>query len=147
MSHARDFFTEEDLTRIRKAIKDAELKTSGEIRVHIESELDDASSALDRASELFADLNMHLTDSRNGVLFYLAIDSHKFAILGDLGINQKTGKNFWKDIKNEMQANFKKGEFTEGLVLGINEAGKKLQEFFPYQRDDVNELPDEITFE
>ena len=89
---------------------------------------------------------MNKTELRNGVLFYLAVKSRKFAILGDSGINAKVPEDFWDKIKEDMAAHFKKGEFTEGLVKGIEEAGKSLKAYFPYKSDDVNELSDDISF-
>ena len=89
---------------------------------------------------------MHNTEKRNGVLFYLAIQDRKFAILGDAGINAVTPDNFWDDIKEKMLSFFKEGKFTEGLIRGIHLAGESLKNYFPYQSDDVNELSDEISF-
>ena len=99
---ARDQFTAEQRQTIIDAIKAAELNTSGEIKVHIENRC--KSEVLDRAAELFALLNMHKTELRNGVLFYLAMKDHKFAILGDAGINAKVPDNFWENIKDHMRA-------------------------------------------
>lgn len=101
---------------------------------------------MDRATEVFASLNMHKTKLRNGVLFYLAIKDKKFAIIGDVGINKLVPENFWESIKNHMQSEFRQGKFTEGLCDGIKMAGEQLKNHFPYQSDDVNELPDDISF-
>ena len=141
---ASHFFSSEQKNLIKQAVADAELDTSGEIRVHIERRCN--GDVLDRGAYLFEKLGMHKTDKRNGVLFYLAIDDHKFAILGDAGINAVTPEDFWDVIKDKMQDEFIKGRFTEGLAWGIREAGAQLKEHFPYQDDDVNELPDEISF-
>jgi uncharacterized membrane protein len=141
---AKSFFSKEGRNKITDAIQEAELNTSGEIRVHIEGHC--KADVLDRAAFLFKELKMHKTELRNGVLFYLAINDHKFAILGDAGINKVTGENFWGEIKEKMQQHFKKNHFTEGLVEGIKMAGQQLKEYFPYQQDDVNELSDEISF-
>jgi len=138
------FFTTEEKERILKAIKDAEKKTSGEIRVHIENRC--PGDVLDRAAYIFEKLGMHKTKERNGVLFYLAIAERKFAVIGDVGINTVVPEEFWESIKNIMEEKFKNYQFTEGLIEGINEIGKKLKEYFPYKSDDVNELPDEISF-
>ncbi len=89
---------------------------------------------------------MEKTELRNGVLFYLAVNSRKFAILGDGGINKIVPDDFWDNIKNMMQEHFIKGEFTLGLIKGIEEAGKILKIYFPYSKDDVNELSDDISF-
>ncbi|HZH73773.1 MAG TPA: TPM domain-containing protein [Mariniphaga sp.] len=140
----RNFFSSKDKLQIENAIRAAELKTSGEIRVHIEKNCKE--DVLDRAAFLFEKLEMHKTDLRNGVLFYLAIEDHLFAILGDAGINQKVPDNFWVQIKQAMESEFKEGKFTDGLVTGINKAGEALKHHFPWQKDDINELSDEISF-
>ncbi|MCS6822649.1 MAG: TPM domain-containing protein [Cytophagaceae bacterium] len=140
----KEFFNEEQQKAIVASIKEAELNTSGEIQVHIENYC--KKDVLDRAAEVFAALNMHKTKLRNGVLFYLSVKDKKFAILGDAGINAVVPENFWEDIKDYMQAEFRKGNFTEGLCEGIKRAGLQLKKHFPYQPDDVNELPDDISF-
>jgi uncharacterized membrane protein len=126
-----------------EAIKSAELNTSGEIRVHIDPSSD--KDGLERAKEVFFELKMNETEAQNGVLFYLAVKEHKFAILGDAGIDKVVPDDFWNSTKELVIGEFKKGNFATGLQLGIAEAGKRLKEFFPYQKDDVNELPDEIS--
>jgi uncharacterized membrane protein len=79
-------------------------------------------------------------------LFYLAVKDHKFAIIGDAGINAAVPDNFWDEVKERMLEEFKLERFAEGLIDGIQMAGEKLKEFFPYQADDINELPDDISF-
>ena len=140
----RKYFSEENKLQITNAVRVAENNTSGEIRVHIEKHC--KGDVLDRAAYIFEKLEMHKTQLRNGVLFYLAIEDHKFAILGDAGINMKVPENFWEEIKDEMASKFMEGKFTEGLSTGIKQAGKQLKQHFPYQKDDVNELSDEISF-
>ncbi|RKD87757.1 TPM domain-containing protein [Mangrovibacterium diazotrophicum] len=139
-----DFFTEQEKKQITDAIKAAELKTSGEIRVHVEGRCKE--DVLDCAAHWFEQLKMHKTAARNGVLFYLAVTDRKFAILGDAGINAKVPDNFWESTKDLMLSHFKKGRFADGLSEGILMAGKQLKEHFPYQKDDVNELSDDISF-
>jgi len=141
---ASKFFTSDQKQQIISAIKDAELNTSGEIRVHIENRC--KKEVLDRAAAVFATLKMHKTKLRNGVLFYLAIKDQKFAILGDGGINAVIPDDFWDKIKEMMQHKFKEGEFTVGLSSGIKMAGEQLKAHFPYQSDDINELDDDISF-
>jgi uncharacterized membrane protein len=141
---ARLFFTKEEQQNIVAAIKEAELNTSGEIRVHIENHCKE--EALERAAEVFYDLKMNRTAARNGILFYLAVKDHKLAIIGDEGINKEVEHDFWNDIKDEIISNFKENKFAEGLIAGILKCGDKLKEYFPYQNDDVNELSDEISF-
>jgi uncharacterized membrane protein len=137
-------FLKTDKARIVAAIREAEKNTSGEIRVHIESYCPE--NVMDRAAHYFKTLKMHQTALRNGVLFYLAYKDRKFAILGDAGINARVPVGFWDDIKEEMLAMFRIGDFAGGLEKGILMAGQQLKTHFPYQKDDVNELSDEISF-
>jgi uncharacterized membrane protein len=141
---AENNFSEQDRDQILASIKAAEKNTSGEIRLFIEETCEE--NVLDRAAFIFKELNMHETKQRNGVLFYLAMKSRKFAILGDAGIHSSVHKDFWHDIKLEMQHHFTEGDFVTGLNKGIRMAGEALQKKFPYQEDDANELPDDITF-
>jgi uncharacterized membrane protein len=89
---------------------------------------------------------MNRTEERNGVLFYLAIRNRKFAIIGDTGINARVPEGFWDKIKNIMESDFREKRFSDGLAKGILMAGNQLKEHFPHLTDDVNELPDEISF-
>ena len=141
---ASSFFSKEQQAQILASVREAEHETSGEIRVHIESKLQ--GDVLDRAAWLFKKLGMHKTAERNGVLFYLAVNDKKFAIIGDAGINAKVPDGFWNDISELLTKNFKEGKFTEGLSEGILLAGKHLKIHFPHRKDDVNELADEISF-
>ncbi len=95
---------------------------------------------------MFEELDMHKTELRNGVLIYLAMEDKQLAILGDVGINLKVPKGFWDDTRDVMISHFKNGEFAKGLSQGILNAGQQLKEHFPYQKDDTNELSDEISF-
>jgi uncharacterized membrane protein len=141
---ASSFFTAEQLDQIRDAVKKAESETSGEIRVHIEKRV--SGDVLDRAAWIFNKIGMQKTEARNGVLFYLAFKNHKFAIIGDSGIHAKVPEGFWDQVKDIMEADFRENRFTEGLIKGILMAGDKLQEHFPHKSDDVNELPDDVSF-
>lgn len=145
MSEAKKLFDTAAQHQIIQAIKQAELKTSGEIRLHVSDHC--KGKVLDAAAITFEKLAMHKTALRNGVLFFLSVVDHKFAILGDVGINQKVPKDFWEEIKNGCIASFKKGDMIGGLSEGIIKAGEALATHFPYQRDDVNELSNEISFE
>lgn len=141
---AAKIFTDDEKARIVNAVKQAEHNTSGEIRVHVERHCPE--ELMDRAAYIFEALKMHKTELRNGVLFYLAVDDHQFAILGDAGINSVVPDNFWESIKVEMTNIFRTGEVALALEKGIIMAGKQLKSHFPHQADDVNELPDEISF-
>jgi len=141
---AKDFFTKDQRDDVKQAIMNAELDTSGEIRVHIDSKC--KGEVMDRAYEVFNKLKIHKTERRNGVLFYLAIKNRKFAIIGDEGINKVVPDDYWEALKLEMLDAFREEKFTDGLVDGITSIGSYLKKHFPYQTDDVNELPDEISF-
>jgi uncharacterized membrane protein len=139
-----NFFSAEEKQSLLDAIAQAELNTSGEIRLHMEGNC--KIDVLDRAAYIFEKLEMNKTDQRNGVLFYLAVHDHKFAILGDAGINKLVPLNFWDAIKETMLGYFKEGKFVDGLSKGILMAGEQLKANFPFQKEDVNELSDEISF-
>lgn len=140
----RLLFSESDEQRIMQAIIEAEKKTSGEIQVHLENSL--KKPVLHRAAELFDVLKVGKTARRNGVLIFLAVEDKQFAIVGDVGINQKVPSGFWDEIKDHMEILFRKGQFTDGLCDGIQMAGEQLGKYFPYDKDDINELPNEISF-
>ena len=144
MTPVRKFFTKEEKERIVEAIKEAEKETSGEIRLHLETGC--KGDPLERAVKLFEKLKMYKTEQRNGVIIYLAVKDRKFSIYGDKGINEVVPENFWEDVKEEMRTEFVKGAFVEGVTKGILRVGEKLKEYFPYQKDDVNELSDDISF-
>jgi len=142
--NAKSFFNSEQQNKIVDAIKTAELNTTGEIRVHVENH--SKGDILDRSAMVFNMLKMNETAARNGVLIYLAVEDKKFSIIGDEGINRLVEHDFWNDVKDEMAKAFREGDFTGGVVNGILRVGEKLKTFFPYQSDDVNELPDDISF-
>lgn len=143
MSKTEDFLTPIEEQEIVKAIALAEKQTSGEIRVHLEEKSD--LEPMERAKEVFLQLNMQQTDARNGVLFYVAVSNKKFAVLGDEGINKVVTPNFWESTKEAVLNQFKTGNFKTGLIDGITEAGNQLKAHFPYQTDDENELSNEIS--
>ncbi|POY34791.1 hypothetical protein C3K47_18295 [Solitalea longa] len=135
---------EQNRKTVKEAIKKAESITSGEIRVCIEKHCN--IDVLDRAAYYFKQLEMHKTSQRNGVLIYLATEDRKFAIIGDVGINMKIDFGFWHETKEVMLNSFKQGLLVEGLVQGIEKAGKALAKFFPPVTDNINELSDDIFF-
>lgn len=141
----KNFFSESDKKAIQNAIAEAELNTSGEIRVHIDSKCAEEVKA--HAIEVFGKLKMHETALRNGVLFYLAVEDRKFAIIGDEGINKVVPADFWDNIRETMIQHFKQSDFVKGLSEGIKMAGEKLKSNFPHEEDDSNELSNEISFQ
>ncbi len=128
---------------VEKAIADAEVKTTGELRVHLENYCPE--DVMDRAAHTFEQLKMHETKDRTGVLFYVAVKSKKFAILGDAGINAKVPENFWEEVKTTVLNGFANTDYEGGLVKGIGMAGDKLAEFFPPDEINPNELTNEIS--
>ena len=137
-------FSSSEEEKIRKAVEAAEAKTSGEIRVCVEKKC--AENTLDRAANYFAKLGMDKTTLRNGVLIYMATEDHKFAIIGDAGINKVVPHDFWDETKLQMLQHFKEGNLADGIITGVRMAGEKLKTFFPVQDGDVNELPDDISY-
>ena len=142
--NAKHFLSDPEKQQVVQAIQQAELQTSGEIMLHIEDRCKGV--LLDRAAQVFADLELHKTDLRNGVLMYVAVKDHQFAILGDKGINVCVDGCCWDDICDRVLFFFQKGCFADGLVEGIHMTGERLKKYFPYQENDVNELCDDISF-
>lgn len=138
------FFSAEEIAALHASIHTAEKSTSGEIRLHVENHC--PYELMDRAADVFTQLEMHKTQLKNGVLFYLSIKDRKFAILGDAGINTKVPAGFWDSIKELVLDHFKNGRYAIGLCEGIEKAGSKLSEHFPYSKNDVNELSNDISF-
>ena len=143
MSKVEEFLTKAEEQEIVEAIGIAEKNTSGEIRVHIEKE--NAIAPLDRAMEVFRSLNMENTQERNGVIIYVAVKSKNFAIYGDKGINEKVADDFWDSTKDAMANQFQNGNFKQGLIEGILNAGEQLKTHYPYKDNDSNELTNEIS--
>ena len=140
------FLTADESARIVQAIRESEVKTSGEIRVYIESRCRFV-NPVDRAAEVFWSLQMDHTQERNAVLLYIASKDHQVAIWGDDGIHKIAGSDFWKDELLQVIDHFKSNAYADGLVLAINDIGHLLQDHFPYKpTTDKNELPDDIVF-
>ena len=136
--------TDDVKKHIEDAIRMAELGTSGEVRVHIENKCRE--NVLDRASFIFAELEMHKTGLRNGVLIYVAVEDKKMAIIGDAAINEKMEDNAWEQIKSDMLNHFRGGDIESGIIQGVKAVGEKIKVFFPIHADDTNELSNEVTF-
>ncbi len=143
MSKAESFLTKEEEQEIVNAIKIAEKDTSGEIRVHIEDHTE--KPPLERAQEVFHLLGMDATTLRNGVLFYVGVSDHTFAIIGDEGIDKVVEEDFWDCTRDIVISNFKEKKFKNGLVAGILRAGERLKQYFPFTDSDKDELSNEIS--
>lgn len=143
MSKVEDFLLPEEEAAVVEAIRIAEKNTSGEIRVHLEahSKID----VFDRATEVFEFLHMSNTKQSNGVLIYVAVEDRTLVIMGDSGINDAVAPNFWESTKDAMISQFKDGNTKQGLIDGVLKAGEQLKKYFPYKKNDKNELPDDIS--
>jgi len=141
----KEFLSRLDHARISGAIAEAERHTSGEIRVFIQRG-DLTGDVLAFAERKFLELGMHKTAQRNAILIFVAPRAQKFAVVGDEGVHQKCGAEFWEQLVAAMRAHFKREEFTDALVEAIESAGELLARNFPRtERPDVNELPDVVV--
>jgi len=138
----KSFFNKIDHDRVVAAIAAAEGTSSGEIRVHLHHRR--VSDPQEEGKKVFEKLGMTKTRDRNGVLIFVAPRSRNFAILGDAGIHEKCGDDFWKKAAEGLSAHFRGGRFSDGLVATIEELGRVLAAHFPRREDDRDELPNEI---
>lgn len=141
---AQDLLSEAERERVLQAIHKAEERTSGEVRVHLDDTITD--NVLDHAAFVFEELGMFRTRDRNGVLIYVSLADRQAAVIGDAGINAQVPEGFWDDVLALLRADFSHGRFADGLCKAIGQVGEKLHTLFPYQRDDRNELPNDISF-
>lgn len=142
----KEFFSEAEKQQLVAAIQQAERQTSGEVRLFVESRCRFV-DPVDRAKEVFLQLGMEKTKERNGTLVYIAFEDHQLAILGDEGIHQKVGQNYWNEEVAKMIREFRSEHVVDGICQVITDIGEALQRHFPYDREtDKNELPDEIVF-
>ena len=144
MAKTEEFLSKAEEEEIVSAIRTAEKKTSGEIRVHLEATAGEE-DIFERAMEVFHKLKMDNTKQSNGVLIYVAVEDRNFVIYGDSGINEVVPNNFWESTKDLIVSHFRNGNFKDGLVAGILKAGEQLQAHFPWDENDVNELPNQVS--
>jgi uncharacterized membrane protein len=138
------FFSREEEKKIVAAIRSAEAGTSGEVRIHFSEKI--VTDVLSDASMAFTRLEMQKTSRRNGVLIYVVPGAKQFAIIGDEGFHMISGNDFWQTVKDKMQNFFREGNFTEGIIIGLEEVGHILKQHFPREDNDTNELKDEISY-
>jgi uncharacterized membrane protein len=142
----KEYFSYNEQQAILEAIRQAEQKTSGEIRIYVEDRCRYV-DPLDRAAEIFWGLKMDMTKDRNGVLVYVAMRDHQFAVLADQGIHEKVGQEFWNREVDIMKGHFLSAHPAEAILSVVKDVGSALQTHFPYDRGtDKNELPDDIVF-
>jgi uncharacterized membrane protein len=143
--HRRRLLKRLDVARVRRAIEDAEKRTSSEIRVSVARIFWGRVRPV--AERAFRRLGMKRTQHRNAVLFFIVPARKRFVVLGDEGIHAKVGQEFWDKTAAVLTEHFRKGEFTAGLIKGIETAAEVLAAHFPYDAaSDKNELPDDIDF-
>jgi len=140
---ADDFLTASEKKRVEAAITAAELRTSGELRLHLEDHIED--DVMDHAAFIFQELDMHRTRDRNGVLIYLSVVDRKVAVIGDTGINAVVGDGFWVDVVGMLKIHLAAGRRADGLCEAVHTIGEKLVRHFPTKSDDSNELPNTIS--
>jgi uncharacterized membrane protein len=139
----KEFIARLDDAKVMAAIADAERKSSGEIRVYVANTK--VADALAAADAQFVKLGMNKTRERNGALLYFAPVSQQFAVVGDKGIHERCGQDFWQEIAAEISQHLKAGEFTEAVVDAVNKIGAVLAKHFPRSPDDRNELPNQVA--
>jgi len=141
---AKNFFTDDEQHKIVQTIRTWEKDTTGEIKLHLENEC--KNDPVQRAKELFTSLKLSKTKNRNAVLIYLAVKSHKFAIIGDSGIHDKVTEGFWNSVAWLIEDHFKDSLYLVGTLEAINLVGAKLADFFPKEDDDTDEISNDISF-
>ncbi len=139
-----EWLTPSELDRVRDAVRAAEMRTSGEIRVHLDVAI--MENVLDHAAFVFDELGMTRTKDRNGVMIYVSVPGRKVAVIGDVAIHAKLGDGYWHGVLELILQHFKQDRFSDGLCAGVERLGEQLREHFPYQGDDVNELSDDVSF-
>ena len=140
---AEELLSPADLERVRDAVRQAEERTSGEIRVHLDDTIVD--DVLDHAAFVFEELGMHRTKDRNGVLIYVSVAERRAAVVGDAGINARLPDGYWNETLSVILEQFKADRYAEGLCMGVQRLGEQLRAHFPREADDRNELNDDIS--
>ncbi|MBL8000792.1 MAG: TPM domain-containing protein [Flavobacteriales bacterium] len=141
--NAAELLNEQDLQRVREAVRQAELHTSGELRVHLDDAI--AEHVLDHAAFVFEELGMFRTRERNGVLIYVSVADRRMAVIGDAGINAVVPPGFWDGVLNELRSAFGAGRYADGLCAAVQAVGAKLAAHFPPRADDRNELLNDVS--
>lgn len=143
-TNPKKFLSETESANINSAIKNAESKTSGEIKLvmarHCWGKIET------KAAKISRELGLGKTKERNCVLILFIVTNHEFFIHGDQGIHERVGQEFWNDIRDKMVDAFKQDEFGEGISQGVFLIGEKLSRYFPHQHDDIDEISDEIIY-
>ncbi|MCF8332247.1 MAG: TPM domain-containing protein [Bacteroidales bacterium] len=142
---SKDVFDPQEKEDIIRAIQFAEIDSSCEFKVHVDRKCPEDS--VERADELFYKLDVDKTKARNGILFYVNLECRKFIIRVDEGVEAKIPGDFWEEIYHIMVVHFRKDNYVKGLSYAIQHAGEKLKDYFPWYKDDENEVTDDISLE
>ncbi len=142
-----NYLSEENLKSISAKIGEIEKTTSGELVITIKEKrswTEKSKSVRERAEKEFISANINKTKDATGILIFIIFKAKEFCILADKGINEKVGQSVWDGIAEEIKNNFAQEEYYNGIIKGIEQAGKILSQHFPIQPGDVNELPNEV---
>ncbi len=143
-TNPRRFLNEAETAAVRAAIREAEQSTSAEVKVVLARHCWRDSKT--KARKIFGELGLDRTEQRNCVLLLLIVSNREFLIYGDQGLHEKVGQGFWDDVCRQMLDAFRREEFADGICQGVRRVGEKLAQYFPYQRDDVDEISNEIVY-
>lgn len=141
---AYEIFTPDVQVHLQHIIAEAERRTSGEIRLHVEDEC--GVDPLARAEYIFQSLKMFQTKDRNAVLVYISVLDRKFALYGDVGIHSKVGSEYWNQTLNLAIEELHNNHIAQGIGKAILSIGTQLSHYFPLEKGDANELSNDITF-
>ncbi len=141
---AEEFLTKEERRQVAQAIGEAEQRTSGEIRVHIEDHIEE--DVLEHAAYIFEELGMQHTQERNGCLVYVCVADRLVAVIGDKGINERVPEGFWNGVVEQLKLHFAAGRQAQGLCEAVHQVAAQLQQYFPRRSDDRDELTNEVSF-
>ena len=141
---AEELLSPAERERVRDAVRTAEKRTSGEIRVHLDNVI--SGDVLDHAAVVFTELHMHRTKERNGALIYVSVPQRRAAVIGDAGLNAKLPHGYWNDVLAMLIGEFKADRYCDGLCKAVALLGEQLHAHFPHERGDVNELGDDISY-
>lgn len=141
---AEDLLSPAQQEQVRRAVQAAEAHTSGEIRVHLDDSIVD--DVLDHAAFVFTELGMRNTKDRNGVLIYVSAAQRRAAVIGDTGIHERLPNGYWNEVLGAILTRFRDGAYCEGLCEGVARLGHQLEQHFPREANDRNELSDQISY-
>jgi uncharacterized membrane protein len=144
-TNPRGFLNEAETAAVHAAVRDAEQRTSAEVKVVLARHC--WGNIKTKARRIFGELGLDRTEQRNCVLLLLVVSNREFLLYGDQGIHEQVGQRFWDDVCRQMLDAFRQNQFADGICQGVRLVGEKLAQHFPHQRDDVNEISNEIVYQ